>query len=299
VNAPEATGAARPAAPQQAGVRRAISGSTRLAAVIGDPVRHSLSPAIHNAAFRACGLDWVFVALPVAAGDVNRALDGMRAFGIDGLSVTMPHKQAVAAAVDELDADAAALDAVNCVWRKDDRLGGANTDGPGFVASLADAGFSPAGRRCVVLGAGGAARAVVLALGRAGAAEVTVVNRTPERAEAAAALVGDIGRVASVEAVEEADLIVNATSVGMGTTDPGQGQLPLPGALVRPDLVVADLVVHPLDTPLLRHARSVGATSVDGAGMLVHQAALAFERWTGAPAPVDVMLGAVRQGLQA
>jgi shikimate dehydrogenase len=290
--------AARPAAEQQEGKRR-ISGATRLAAVIGDPVRHSLSPAIHNAAFRARGLDWVFVALPVAAGDVRRALDGVRAFGIDGLSVTMPHKQAVAAEVDELDADAAALGAVNCVWRKDGHLGGMNTDGPGFVASLADAGFAPAGRRCVVLGAGGAARAVVLALGRAGAAEVTVVNRTPERAETAAALVGDIGRVAPVEAVEEAELIVNATSVGMGATVPGPGQLPLPGALLRPDHVVADLVVHPLDTPLLQLARSVGATAVDGAGMLVHQAALAFERWTGAPAPVDVMLGAVRQGLRA
>jgi shikimate dehydrogenase len=276
-----------------------ISGSTRLAAVIGDPVRHSLSPAIHNAAFRACGLDWLFVALPVAAGDVARALDGMRSLGIDGLSVTMPHKQAVAAGVDELEPDAAALDAVNCVWRRGDHLGGANTDGPGFVASLADAGFDPAGRRCVVLGAGGAARAVVLALGRAGAAEVAIVNRTAERAVAAAALVGDIGRVAPVEVVEEADLIVNATSVGMGAMDPTSGQLPLPGALVRDDHVVADLVVHPLETPLLHLARTVGATAVDGAGMLVHQAALAFERWTGMPAPLDVMLGAVRQGLQA
>jgi shikimate dehydrogenase len=276
-----------------------LSGHTRLAAVIGDPVRHSLSPAIHNAAFRARGLDWVFLALPVATGDVPRALAGMRALGIDGLSVTMPHKQAVAAGVDELDADAAALEAVNCVWRDGERLGGCNTDGPGFVASLADAGFSPKDRRCVVLGAGGAARAVVLALARAGAAEVAVVNRTREKAEAAVTLAGHIGRVAPVEAVDEADLIVNATSVGMGAMDPASGELPLPGALLRGDHVVADLVVHPLETPLLRHARSVGATAVDGAGMLVHQAALAFERWTGAPAPVDVMLGAVRQGLQA
>jgi shikimate dehydrogenase len=274
-----------------------IRGTTRLAAVIGDPVRHSLSPAIHNAAFRARGLDWVFLALPVAAGDVPRALDGVRALGVEGLSVTMPHKQAAAAAVDELDADAAALDAVNCVWRDGDRLGGSNTDGPGLVASLADAGFSPGGRRCAVLGAGGAARAVVLALARAGAAEVAVVNRTPARAETAAALAGEVGRVAPVEAVVEADLIVNATSVGMGDLDPGSRVMPLPGALVRPGQVVADLVMHPLETPLLRLARSVGATPVDGAGMLVHQAALAFERWTGTRAPVDVMQGAVRQGL--
>lgn len=276
-----------------------ISGATRLAAVIGDPVRHSLSPAIHNAAFRALGLDWVYVALPVAAGDVPRALDGVRALGIDGVSVTMPHKDAVAAAVDELEPDAAALGAVNCVSRDGDRLLGANTDGPGLVASLADSGFTPAGRRCVVVGAGGAARAIVLALARADAAEVAVVNRTPDRAHAAAELAGDKGRVASVEAVEEADLIVNATSVGMGATGRGPGDMPVPGALVRPGHVVADVVVHPLDTPLLQHARSVGATTVDGAGMLVHQAALAFERWTGMSAPVDVMQGAVREGLQA
>jgi shikimate dehydrogenase len=276
----------------------AISGSTRLAAVIGDPVRHSLSPAIHNAAFRARALDWAFVALPVAPGDVPRALDGMRALGIEGLSVTMPHKDAVAAAVDALDDDAAALGAVNCVWRDGGRLMGSNTDGPGLVASLADAGFDPAGRRCAVLGAGGAARAVVLALARAGAAEVAVVNRTPARAEAAASLADGVGRVAPAGVVEEADLIVNATSVGMGELDPGSSVMPLPAALVRAGQVVADVVVHPLETPLLRLARSVGATAVDGAGMLVHQAALAFERWTGTYAPIDIMRGAVRQGLQ-
>jgi shikimate dehydrogenase len=276
-----------------------IGGATRLAAVIGDPVQHSLSPAIHNAAFRARGLDWVFVALPVAAGDVFRALDGVRVLGIEGVSVTMPHKATVAAAVDELDDDAAALGAVNCVWRDGRRLTGSNTDGPGFVASLADAGFDPAGRRCAVLGAGGAARSAVSALARAGAAEVAVVNRTRARAEVAAALAGDLGRVAPVEAVEEADLIVNATSVGMGELDPHSSVMPVPGALLRPGHVVADVVVHPLDTPLLRFARSVGATAVDGAGMLVHQAALAFERWTGTGAPVEVMQRAARQELQS
>src|SRR5689334_16594846 len=118
---------------------RAPSGSTRVAAVIGDPVRHSRSPAIHNAAFAECGLDWVYLALPVAAGDVPRAFAGMRAFGIEGLSVTTPHKDDAAANVDELDDDARVLGAVNCVVRDGDRLIGANTDGPGLVASLADA----------------------------------------------------------------------------------------------------------------------------------------------------------------
>jgi shikimate dehydrogenase len=274
-------------------------GSTRLAAVIGDPVRHSLSPVIHNAAFRALGLDWVFVACPVAPGDVPRALDGVRSLGIDGLSVTMPHKDAVAAAVDELDDDARLLDAVNCVARDGDRLVGLNTDGPGFVASVRDAGFDPSGARCVVLGAGGAARAIVLALARAGAGEVAVVNRTPAKAEAAAALAGRAGIVAPVEAVADADLVVNATPVGMGV-DPASddpAHHPAPVGLLRAEQVVADVIVHPLDTPFLQQARRRGATGVDGAGMLVHQAALAFARWTGLPAPLEVMQTAVRRAL--
>jgi shikimate dehydrogenase len=274
-------------------------GSTRVAAVIGDPVRHSFSPAIHNAAFRAADLDWVFVAFPVAAGDVPRALAGMRALGIDGLSVTMPHKEAVFAAVDECDEDATRLRAVNCVSRRGDTLVGGNTDGAGFVAGLRDGGFDPTGRRCAVLGAGGAARSIILALARAGAAQVAVVNRTPARGEEAARLAGRVGTTAPAADLAEVDLIVNATSVGMGELDPGSAVLPLPAAVLHSGQVVADVVVHPLDTPLLRHARSVGATTIDGAGMLVHQAALAFERWTGVPAPVDVMHSAIRERLGA
>ena len=281
---------------------RAPSGSTRVAAVIGDPVRHSRSPAIHNAAFAECGLDWVYLALPVAAGDVPRAFAGMRALGIEGLSVTTPHKDDAAANVDELDDDARVLGAVNCVVRDGDRLIGANTDGPGLVASLADAGFDPRAQRCAVLGAGGAARSVILALARAGAAEVLVVNRTAERAERAAALAtdaGSVGRVAPVDAVADAALVVNATSIGMGSPSTGpvdvsSPELALPAELVRADLVVADLVVHPVETPLLRLAAARGARPVDGLGMLVHQAALAFTRWTGIDAPLSVMDAAAR-----
>jgi shikimate dehydrogenase len=267
----------------------APSGATRVAAVIGDPIRHSLSPTIHNAAFRALDLDWVYVALPVVVGDVARALDGMRAFGIDGLSVTMPHKDAVATLVDDLDADAAALGAVNCVERRDGRLIGHNTDGAGFVAAVREAGFDPYGRRCVVLGAGGAARAVILALGRAGAAEVVVVNRTLERAEAAVALAGPVGRLGDGTSVGAADLVVNATSVGMGQLDE-RGEVPCAVDLIGPNHTVADLVMHPLRTPLLRAAAAHGATTIDGLGMLVHQAAAAFEIWTGVAPPIDVML---------
>ena len=257
---------------------------TRLAAVIGAPVDHSLSPALHNAAFAATDLDWAYVAFHVEPGRVGDALTGMRALGIGGLSVTMPHKDDVAGLVDLPSADVTALGAANCVVpTTDGRLRGESTDGPGLVRSLIDAGVDPAGARCCVLGAGGAARAVVLALARAGAAEVAVVNRTRSRGEQAAALAGSVG--SAVEAVPAAvEVLVNATSVGMGTDE-----LPVDLAVLRPGLVVADLVYHPRRTALLAAAEAAGATAVDGIGMLVHQAALAFELWTGVAAPVEVM----------
>ena len=263
-------------------------GSRRLAAVIGAPVAHSLSPAIHNAAFAAAGLDWHYTAFEVAPGDCARALDGMRALGLAGLSVTTPHKDDVAALVDERSADAEALAAVNCVVPLDDgRLRGENTDGPGFVAALREAGVDPAGRRCCVVGAGGAARSVILALARAGAGDVAVVNRTASKATAAAALGGRVGGTADLA---DADVVVNATSVGMGEG----GAVPFDPGLLHPGQVVAELVVHPVRTALLEAAAAKGCTTVDGVGMLVHQAALAFERWTGVAPPLDVMHRAAR-----
>jgi len=271
---------------------RALTGSTHLAAVIGSPVRHSLSPAIHNAAFRAVGLDWAFVAFEVAPGQVVPALAGMRALGIEGLSVTMPHKADVAAAVDDLTPAAARLRAVNCVARHGDRLVGHNTDGDGFIDALAaDTGMAVAGRRCVVVGAGGAARALVGALADHGAAEVIVVNRSQGPALEAAALAGDRGRVGVDGDLRRADLIVQATSVGMGAT---QGQLPFDPELLHSDQVVVDIIVHPAETELVLEARRRGALATGGLGMLVHQAARAFTLWTGLAAPVDVMAEAVR-----
>lgn len=266
---------------------RPPTASTRLAAVIGWPVRHSLSPVLHNAAFEALGLDWVYVALPVRPGQAAAALGGMRALGIDGLSVTMPHKADVARACDELHPSAAALDAVNCVARTDDgRLVGHNTDGDGFVDSLREAGVDPAGCRVVLLGAGGAARSVAWALAAAGAAQLVVVNRTAGPAQVCAALAGRIGRVGSIDDVSGADLVVHATPVGMGLD---AGALPLDPSLLLPGQVVADLVYHPRETALLRAARAMGARTVDGLGMLVHQAARAFTLWTGHEAPVTAM----------
>lgn len=273
-----------------------ITGGTRLAAVIGRPIRHSLSPAIHNAAFAAAGADWVFLALEVPEGEGGAAVRAMRTLGIGGLSVTMPHKAAAYDAVDEATVVAAELGAVNCVFWRGDRLVGDNTDGAGFIDAIArDPGVDVAGLRCVVVGAGGAGRAIVRALAGAGAADVAVLNRSPQPAVAAAALAGRVGRVGGAPDVAGADLVVNATSLGMGLG--ADEPLPVdPGAL-HSGQVVADLVYQPLVTPLLAAARSRGAQAVGGLGMLVHQAAHAFGRWTGAEAPVQAMLAAARAEL--
>jgi shikimate dehydrogenase len=217
----------------------------------------------------------------------------MRVLGIDGYSVTMPHKTAVARAVDERSATAAALDAVNCVVHREGRLVGHNTDGDGFLRGLRhDTGIDPAGARCVVLGAGGAGRAVVRALAGAAAAEVVVVNRSPGPAEVAAALAGPIGRTGDAASVADADLVVNATPVGMSG-----GDLPVPAALLRPGQIVVDLIYDPLDTPFTTAARAAGATAHNGLSMLVFQAAAAFELWTGLDAPAGAMLAAAAEAV--
>lgn len=269
-----------------------ISGSTRLAAVIGDPVRHSISPAIHNAAFAACGVDGVYVALPVAAGNAAQAIAAMRTFDWFGLSVTMPHKQAVLAECDELTAAAEQLRAVNCVFWRDGRIVGDNTDGVGFVRGLhADLAVDPAGLRCVVVGAGGAAGAVVRSLADAGATAVTVLNRTVDRARAVASLGGEAGRVGEPEDLRSADLVVNATPVGMGSTGLGE-HIPFDVSLLRADAVVSDLIYHPTETRLLALARARGLRAQNGLAMLVYQAVTQFEHWTGTDAPVEAMRAA-------
>lgn len=272
-----------------------IGGETRVAGVIGHPVRHSLSPVIHNAGFAALGLDWVYAAFEVAPGDGAGAVAGMRALGLGGLSVTMPHKGAVAAAVDVRTGVAEALGAVNCVFWDGERLVGDNTDGAGFLDSLRlDEGVDPAGSDCVVVGAGGAGRAVAWALGQAGAARVTVVNRSPEPAARAAALAGPAGRVGGSGDVSTADLVVNATPLGMGRPPEGQPPpLPVPSGALRGEQVVVDLIYDPPTTPLLVQAGACGARTINGLGMLVHQAAHAFRHWTGQEPPVGVMAEAV------
>jgi shikimate dehydrogenase len=278
-----------------------LSGTTRLAAIIGDPVGHSLSPVLHNTAYAAMGLDWAYVAFAVPAGRAPAAVDAARTLGMVGLSVTMPHKTAVAEACDALDSDAALLRSVNTVTIDGTAALGSSTDGEGFIRSLRAAGHEPASMRVLVLGAGGAARAVVVALARTGA-KVSVSARRERAAGDAAGLVADTPDTAVVSwddraaAAAAADLLVNATPIGMAG-GPAPTDLPVPETVLRPGLLVTDLVYHPLETPLLASAAASGAGTVDGLGMLVHQAALQIERWSSRPAPAGRMRAAALSAL--
>lgn len=273
-----------------------ITGATRSVGVIGLPVRHSLSPAIFNAAFAACGLDWAYLAFEVPEGAAGLAMAGVRALGLEGVSVTMPHKAAVLDALDELSDDAATLGAVNCVVRRGATLVGHNTDGPGLLDALVlDEGIEVAGRTIAVVGAGGASRAVCRALGSAGAAAVVVVNRSAAPAAQAASLAGAVGRVGSPADVAEADVVINATPLGMGVvvTTTGEAEpLPVEPGLLSAGQIVVDLVYHPAVTPFLDAARARGARGVNGLGMLIHQAAHAFRLWTNEEPPLEAMSAA-------
>lgn len=272
-----------------------VRATTRVAGIIGDPVRHSLSPVLHNAAYAELGLDWVYAAFEVPAGGAAGALAGAAALGFVGLSVTMPHKADAAAACDELEPDAARLRSVNTVTvGAGGRLLGSSTDGEGFLRALREAGHDVAGARVLVLGAGGAARAVAVAVASAGG-RVAVAARRPDAAADLAALAGGeaVPWEARSDAARDADVLVHATPLGMG----GRGDLPVDPEALRHGLVVADLVYHPLETPLLAAAARAGARTVDGLGMLVHQAALQVERWSGRPAPVAAMRAAALAAL--
>ncbi len=282
------------------------SAATVLAGVIGDPVEHSLSPVLHNAAMVELGLDWAYVAFPVPAGHGARAVAAMLDLGLAGLSVTMPHKAAAATACSRLTVVAERLGVVNTVTNLSGQLVGDSTDGAGFVESLADQGWVPEGKKCLVLGAGGAARAVVLALAEAGASRVIVAARQVEQAAAAAAFAGGRGAPGQVRDAEQADLVVNATPVGMvGTgrlSTSAEAAPPLPLGLspdrLGPGQMVADLIYAPATTPLLAAARARGADTCNGLGMLIHQAARQLRIWTGREAPVEVMSAAALRELR-
>ncbi len=262
------------------------AGASHLACIIGYPVAQSLSPAIHTAAFQALGLDWTYIAIAVQPGAAQEGVSLLRELGVEGASVTMPHKQDVIPFLDEVIGDASRTGAVNTIVASGKRLVGHNTDGDGFLRFLrADVGLDPAGARVLMLGAGGAARAVAFALDREGA-QVTIAARRPQQAAEVAALSEGIRAAPWGEAIAF-DLVVNATPMrdGLPELNFGEGS------------VAVDMIYVPPETSLIRDARESGARAFDGLGMLVHQATLAFELWTGIEAPVEVMHAAARSAL--
>ena len=285
---------ARPAA-----ARSDVSAATCVVGVMGDPVAHSLSPLLHNTAFAELGLDWISVGFRVPAGRTAAALDGSQ--GPRGPGAVGDH------AAQGRGGPAPCRDChpwpvgwrPSTAWSTmDDGWRGENTDGAGLVAALRRRDrFDPRGRRCLVVGAGGAARAVIAALADAGAAEIVVVNRTPARATTALSLAGAVGRVGGPEDVPGCDLVVNATPVGMaevgapGAT--GTSPWPVEPSLLHEGQVVVDLVYHPAETAWMAAARAQGAAVSNGLGMLVHQAALQLAVWTGLDPPIEAMWRAV------
>jgi shikimate dehydrogenase len=273
-----------------------VDAGTRAVGVIGWPVDHSLSPLIHNTAFLALEMNWVYLPLPVPPGELSSALAGLAALGFAGANVTMPHKTEASALADVVSDDAKRLNSVNTIVVGLGGLEGHNTDAPGFDRFLRrDAGFDAAGRRALLFGGGGAARACALALARGGLAHLTVALREPARA---ATLMSALdGLDVTVEAVEmaqvaadEVDLVINATTLGTHGEE-----LPLPA--LGPDAVVVDLVYRPSVTPLQLSARGAGVSAFGGLGLLLHQAALSFELWTGREPPLEAMSAAALAAL--
>jgi shikimate dehydrogenase len=259
-----------------------------LTGVLGFPVGHSRSPAMMTAAFRELGIDWRYLPLPVPARLFAETVHALAGSGYTGANVTMPHKVAATELASERTEAAAAIGAANTLTFRDRTIAADNTDAGGFLDAL---GEPPAGRRALVLGAGGAARAVVWALREAGAAEVSIWNRTRERG---AALAADFG-VRLVDHPEPADLLVNATSVGL---DPQCGDEEVLAALgvrdIDPPPLVVDLVYSQWPTPLSRWAAPGGGVTIDGLEVLVRQGARTVSLWTGRDAPIEVMRAAAR-----
>ena len=273
----------------------AISGKTQVCGVIGDPIAHTLSPAIHNAAFKHLKLDFVFLAFRVKAADLENAVRGVRGLGIRGLNVTMPHKIAIIRYLDEADSNVRVLGSANTILNDAGKLSGFNTDGVGALHALRENGTNPEGKNVLLLGAGGAAKAIAYALAQEAEA-LCILNRVPEKAAVLADALNRVfgkkivGGALSPSAVQknlqDADILVNATSVGM---HPNVNQSLVAPQWLRPDLAVMDIVYNPVETKLAKDAKAAGAHVISGVEMLLYQGAASFEIWTGRAAPIEVM----------
>lgn len=276
-----------------------ISGKTRVCGIIGDPVEHSLSPVMHNAAFEELNLDFVYVAFRVGKEDVREAVIGAKSLGVRGLNVTMPHKNAVMRYLDEIDSTARSIGAVNTILNDEGKLIGYNTDGIGAMKALKENGITPNGKKLLLLGVGGAGKAIAFHAAQE-TEELVILNRTPQKAKELAEVLRKEfnkkinGNTLSTEIIKEelrgADILVNATSVGM---HPNIDQSLVPPSLLRPSLCVMDIIYNPIETKLAKDAKAVGAKVVSGIEMLVYQGAASFEIWTKNSAPVKVMKQAV------
>lgn len=276
--------------------------SYELVLCLGQPVRENPTGVMQEAAFEDLGLRWRYLPVEVSPAGLGDAIAGIRAMGIRGANCTIPHKVAVLRHLDEVAPDAALIGAVNTIRRDGDRLIGENTDGKGFLRGLrVDAGVDPGGKRAVVLGAGGAARAIVAELALAGAAEIVVVNRSVERG---AALVDDLSRKTGARIRFEAlgagyrmppgfELLVNATSIGLYPDVDARPTVDLRDA--SSETLVCDAVPNPPDTALLKTAREIGLRTLDGLSMLVHQGVVGFRMWTGVEPSAEVMKEALRR----
>jgi shikimate dehydrogenase len=273
--------------------------------LLAHPAGHSLSPAMHNAAFAHLGIEAEYVAVDVEPSDLEAAVTDLRRPEVLGANISVPHKQEVIPLLDELSAAARAVGAVNTVVVRRGRLEGYNTDGEGFVRALLEAGIRIEGVRALLLGAGGAARGVAFALLGAGVGALQVFNRTTERAERLAAHFAEVApisvlRLAALEqALASCDLLVNSTSVGMEHGGVAPDLSPLPAGLRPRHGAVVDIVYRPPRTRLLLDAEAAGLRVQNGVPMLVHQGAVALESWLGQRAPLQVMRTAVEQGLAA
>jgi shikimate dehydrogenase len=277
---------------------------TRVYGIIGDPVGHSVSPAMHTAAFKRLGLDCQYVPFRVEREKLRAAVEGLKALNVSGFNVTIPHKVAIMRYLDELDTLAENLGAVNCVVNQGGYLKGYNTDAGGFLRALVAAGFNPTKKSVAILGSGGAGRAIAFILADKGA-DLVIFNRHVEAAyEIAEGLSGKFRREIRAlklsptnlkAGLDRVDLLINATSLGMV---PAAGVSPVPAGLMRKDLAVFDLVYNPLRTRLLEDASRKGAKAIGGLEMLVHQGAVAFELWTGQKAPLATMRRAALAALK-
>ena len=280
-----------------------IRGSTEVLGIFGYPVEHSLSPAMQNAAIRQLDLDMIYVPWEVKPTMLEKALDGVRAMGIKGVNLTIPHKEEALKYLDEISDEVRIIGAANTVVNNDGILTGHNTDGRGLLLSLKENhNFSPSGKRAIIIGAGGAGRGIAASLALSGASEILIANRTVERALALAKeLSGKISTASFLPAgldldeiinfLGKTDILINASSAGMN----GKNNLDLPLDLLPHTAIVSDIVYKPLETALLTKARDLGLKTEDGLGMLACQGAMGFELWTGNSAPTGIMGKTLRE----